>query len=104
VLTRHGMQPISFLDSENGGVTNACHVFGFGQDLNSNVVPTASNGLPLTLRHFLDGGAQVPQSSGVPRLSVPVIDGPPRLVLRHLDTTHFPAFDLSQTWNFDFLK
>ena len=84
-LTRHGMRPISFRDSENGGATDACHVFGFGQDLGLDVVPTASNGLPLTLRHFLDGGVQVPKLSGVPRSSVPVIDGPPRSVLRHLD-------------------
>jgi hypothetical protein len=29
VLTWHGMQAISFLDSENGGATDACHMFGF---------------------------------------------------------------------------
>ncbi len=30
LLKRHGMQPVSFLDSENGGATDACHVLGFG--------------------------------------------------------------------------
>ena len=29
-LTWHGMQPVSFLDLENGGATDACHVLGFG--------------------------------------------------------------------------
>lgn len=48
LLTRHGMQPVSFLDSENGGATDACHVLGFGQDLGSDGLPTASKGLLLS--------------------------------------------------------
>jgi hypothetical protein len=87
LLKRHGMQPVSFLDSGNGGATNACHVLGFGRDLGLDVLPTASKGLPLTLRHFLDGGAKgaFPKTSRVPRLSVSVVDVPPRSVLWHLD-------------------
>jgi hypothetical protein len=30
LLTRHGMQPVSFLDLENGGAADVCHVLGFG--------------------------------------------------------------------------
>ena len=88
LLTRHGMQPVSFLDSENGGATGACHVLGFGRDLGSDGLPPALTGLPLTLRHFLDGGAKgaFPQTSRVPRSSVSVVDDPPRSVLWHLDT------------------
>jgi hypothetical protein len=89
LLTRHGMQPVSFLDSENGGATDACHVLGFGRDLGSDGLATASKGLPLTLRHFLDGGAKgaFPKTSRVPRSSVSVVDDPPRsVVLWHLDT------------------
>jgi hypothetical protein len=82
------MQPVSFLDLENGGANEACHVLGFGQDLGSDGLPTAAKGLPLTLRHFLDRGAQGPfrKTSKVPRSSVPVVDDPPRSVLWHLDT------------------
>jgi hypothetical protein len=87
MLKRHGMQPVSFLDSENGGATDACHVLGFSQDLGLDVLPMVSKGLPLTLRHFLDGGAKGAflTTSRVPRLSVSVVDDPPRLVLWHLD-------------------
>jgi hypothetical protein len=86
-LTRHGMQPVSFLDLENGGVTNACHVLGFGRDLGLDSLPMASKGLPLTLHHFLDGGAKgaFPKTSRVPRSSVLVVDDPPRSVMWHLD-------------------
>jgi hypothetical protein len=88
LLTRHGMQPVSFLDSENGGATDACHVLGFRRDLGLDGLRTASKGLPLTIRHFLDGGAKgaFPQTSRVPRLSVSVVDDPPWSVLWHLDT------------------
>jgi len=83
LLKRHGMQPVSFLDSENGGATDACHVLGFGRDLGSDVLPMASKDLPLTLPHFLDGGAKgaFPKTSRVPRSSVSVVDNPPRSVL-----------------------
>ena len=48
----------------------------------------ASKDLPLTLPHFLDGGAKgaFPQTSRVPRSSVSEVDDPPRSVLWHLDT------------------
>ena len=88
LLARLGMQPVSLLDSDYGRATDACHVIGFGRDLASDGVPTVSKSLPLTLRHFLDGGAKgvFLRTSRVPRLTVPVIDDPPRSVLWHLDT------------------
>ena len=87
LLKRHGMQPVSFLDSDNGGATNACHVLGFERDLGLDVLPMASKGLPPTLHHFLDGGAKgaFPKTSRVPCSSVSVVDDPPWLVLWHLD-------------------
>ncbi len=70
LLTRHGLRPVSFLDAENGGATDACHVIGFGGDLCLDILPRSSKGLPLTLCHFLDGGAKglFPESSRVPLL------------------------------------
>ncbi len=87
LLKRHGMQPASFLDSENGGATDACHVLGLGRDLGSDVLPSASKGLPLILCHFLDRGVKgaFPKTSRVPCLSVSVINNPSRSVLWHLD-------------------
>jgi hypothetical protein len=87
LLDWHGLHPISFLDAENGGATDACHVIGFGGDLCLNILPTSLKGLPLTLCHFLNGGAKGSflESSRVPRLAVLVITDPPRSVLRHLD-------------------
>jgi hypothetical protein len=87
LIKRHGMHPVPFLDSENGEATNACHVLGFGGDLGLDVLPMALKGLPLTLRHFLDGGAKgaFPKTSRVPRLSVLVVNDRPRSVLWHLD-------------------
>ena len=88
LLKRHGMQPASFLDSENGGATDACHVLGFGQDLGSDVLPMASKGLPPTLCHFLDVGVKGAflKTSRVPCLSVSVVDDPSQSELWHLDT------------------
>jgi hypothetical protein len=87
LLNRHELRPVSFLDAENRRATDACHVIGFGGDLCLDILPTASKGLPLTLCHFLDGGAKgsFPESSRVPRLAVLVIVDPPRSALRHLD-------------------
>jgi len=59
LLKRHGMQHVSFLDLKNDGATDACHVLVFGRDLGSDVLPTASKGLPLSLCHFLDGVPRV---------------------------------------------
>jgi hypothetical protein len=87
LLNRHGLRPISFLDAENGGATNACHVIGFGGDLCSDILSTSSKGMPLTLRHFLDRGAKgsFPETSWVPRSAVLVIADPPWTVLWHFD-------------------
>jgi hypothetical protein len=87
LLKRHGMHPVSFLDAENGGATDACHVFGFGGDLCLDILPTSLKGLPLTLRHFLDRGAKgaFPKISRVPHSAVLKVPDPPRAVLWHLD-------------------
>ncbi len=87
VLVKHGLRPVVFPDSDNGGATDACHTIGFGVDLCSGILPSSSMGLPRTLRHFLDGGAtgSFPDSVRVVRSSVPVVINPPHKVLWHSD-------------------
>ena len=88
LLVTHGLRPVVFPDSDNGGATDAYHTIGFGADLCSSILPSSSMGLPRTLRHFLDGGAtgSFPDSVRVVRSSVPVVLDPPRKVLWHSDT------------------
>jgi hypothetical protein len=87
LLNWHGLCPISFLDAENRGPTNACHVIGFGGDLCLDILSMSLKGLPLTLHHFLDGATKCsfPETSQVPHLAVLVVADPPRTVLWHLD-------------------
>ena len=87
LLKRHGMQPVSFLDSENRGATDACYVLGFRGDLGSDILPMDLKGLPLTLCHFLYGGANgaFPKTSRVHHLSVSMVGNPTWSVLWHLD-------------------
>ena len=33
MLRSHGLRPVFFLDANNGGATDACHVFGFGHGI-----------------------------------------------------------------------
>jgi len=58
MLRHHGLRPVFFLDADNGRATDACHVFGFGHDLCSSILPASDRGLARTLRHFLDGGME----------------------------------------------
>ena len=77
---------MSFPNADNGGGMDACHVFGFGNDLGSTCLPGLTMGLRQTLCHFLDGGTRFfSQLARVPRLSIPDIAAPPRKVLWHLD-------------------
>jgi len=75
VLVKHGLWPVVFRDSDNGGATDAYHTIGFGTNLGSGILPSSSMGLPCTLRHFLDGGAtgSFPDSVRVVRSLVPVV-------------------------------
>ncbi len=81
------MRPASFPDANNGGVTDACHVLGFGRDLGSNLLPTLLGGLPCTLRHFLDGGTGsfFPDMARVAQFSILVVSKSPWKVLWHMD-------------------
>ena len=85
VLVKHGLWPVAFPDSDNGGATDACHMTGFGFNLRSGILPSSLMGLPCTLRHFLDGGAKgsFPDSSRVVRSSIPVVVDPLHKVLWH---------------------
>ena len=88
VLVKHGLWPVVFPDSDNGGATDSCHMIGFGADSCLGILPSSSMGLPRTFRHFLDGGAtgSFPDAVRVVRSSVPVVIDPPRKVLWHSDT------------------
>ena len=69
-------------DSAVGGVTNGRHLLGFGQNLGSCVTPTVDRGLPLVLRHFLNGGIEG-NFCFVSKSSLPPLDAPSRTVLLH---------------------
>jgi hypothetical protein len=45
LLRSLGLRLVFFLDSDNGGATDACHVFGFGHNLGSTVLPASDQGL-----------------------------------------------------------
>jgi hypothetical protein len=87
VLHWHGLTVVLFLDSIIGGAADAHYMFGFSEDLGSNVLPNLVMGLPRTLCHFMDGGTSgfFPPKSRVLRSTVPLLADPPRKVLRHLD-------------------
>jgi hypothetical protein len=87
VLSKHGLCPASFLDANNGGATDARHVLGFGRNLDSDILPTLSDGLPCTLCHFFDGSTAgfFPHMAWVARSSIPVVSKPPWKVLWHMN-------------------
>jgi hypothetical protein len=70
---------VSFPDADNGGAMDACHVFGFGDDLGLTCLPGLTMGLLQTLHHFLDGGTKgfFPELARVPRLSILDVTAPP---------------------------
>jgi hypothetical protein len=83
VLNWHDLRVVSFLDSNNGGATDACYMAGFGGDLVSDVLLSLMMGLPWTLRHFLGRGTVgfFPLEARVPRSSIPTSKAPPQKVL-----------------------
>ena len=83
LLRDMGLRLVSFLDNECGGATDAFHDFGFGCNIASPVLPQPEMGLPLCVRHFLDGGTDVSRSRRhyVPRESVRRVTAPARTVL-----------------------
>jgi hypothetical protein len=87
LLWRCSLHTAFFLDSDNGGATDACHLFGFGPGLCSDTIPTSLGRLPLELRHFLNGSTKgyIPPSTLVARSLVPALNNPPRQILWHLD-------------------
>jgi len=87
MLRSLGLRPVFFLDADNGGATDACHVFGFGHDLCSSILPASDYGLARTLRHFLDGGTEGRSlnSQTVLKSTIPELLDPPRKVLWHDD-------------------
>jgi hypothetical protein len=66
---------------------DAFHLFGFSPRLCLDTILTSLGGLPLALRHFLDGGTKgyIPPSALVAQSLVPALDNPPQWFLWHLD-------------------
>jgi len=87
LVRSHGLRSAFFLDSNNGGATDACHVFGFGHDLGLSILPVSDHGLARTVRHFLDGGMKgwFLDFQKVLKSTIPKSLSPPRIVLWHED-------------------
>ena len=115
LLRNMGLWVVSFLDNECGGATDAFHDFGFGCNIASSVLPQPEVGLPLCVRHFLDGGSEVSgvRRRYVPRDSVQRLEAPARSVLWDGNTlrpdgllpcynpnvvTYCPAYDSPLSW------
>ena len=82
LLASCGFRSMVVADSVVGGVTDGRHLLGFGHNLGSSVTPTIELGLPLVLRHFLDGGIEGNFHS-VLKASLPLLVSPSRRVLLH---------------------
>ena len=55
-LREQNLHIVSFEDHTCGGATDAIHDFGFGTEVSRIGLPQSAVGLPLCVRHFLDGG------------------------------------------------
>ena len=65
-----------------GGVTDACHLLGFGNDHSSPCIPVVEAGLHRTVRHILDGGVKGVFPT-VAKSSLPALITSPRALLWH---------------------
>ena len=83
LLQSMGLQMVDFVDNKCGGATDAVHWFGFGSGLGSRTIPRPEIGLPLCVRHFLDGGADLSlvRKHYVPRTTYQPEENPKRSVL-----------------------
>ena len=59
LLHNMGFQSVDFVDNKCGGATDAIHCFGFGSSLGSKIIPRPETGLPLCVRHIIDGGVDL---------------------------------------------
>jgi len=82
LLDSFEFQSMAVADSAVGGVTDGPHLLGFGHNLGSCVTPMVERGLPLVLRHFLDGGVEGDFRS-VSKSSLPPLDTASWTVLLH---------------------
>jgi hypothetical protein len=77
------LKVVIFADRDCGGATDAVHRFGFGRDIESSTLPSPELGLPLCVRHFLNGGTELSPNhsySFVPRASVKSVEDSQRKV------------------------
>ena len=61
-LKTHELQRSVFRDHLCGGATDATFIFGFGYGLGSQVVPSPTPNVPRAIRHYIEGGENVPRS------------------------------------------
>ena len=87
LLCSHGLRSMLFLVSDNGGATDACHVFRFGHNLCLRILPASDQGLARTLHHFLDGGTEgrFLGSQKVLKTTIPKLIVPSQKLLWHED-------------------
>jgi hypothetical protein len=57
LLREMSLRSVFFTDRDCGGAMDDVHYFGFGSDIESAILPRPEVGLPLCVRHYLDGGA-----------------------------------------------
>ena len=83
LLHNMGLKLVDFVDNKCGGATDAVHWFGFGSNLGSKIIPRPEPGLPLCVRHFIDGGVDlsVVRHQLVPLSVYQLVENPRRLVL-----------------------
>ena len=84
LLQAMNLRVVFFADRDCGGATDAVHRFGFGRDVDSPTLPSPEVGLPLCVKHFLDGGTDLladRTGSLVPRASVTTLEDSRRSVL-----------------------
>ena len=79
-LKKQDLQRSVFRDHLCGGATDARFLFGFGYGLGSTVVPSPTPNVPRALRHYIEGGENVPRAIvKVPISSLSSLpDDPPR--------------------------
>ena len=72
MLHKHELRSFKLRDSKYGGATDAEFLFGLGSAPGFGVLPFNDNTVERALRHFLDGGTDIPTNVPAVDLDVPV--------------------------------
>ena len=113
VLHKHELCSFTLRDFKCGGATDAVFLFGLGSGSGFGLLPSDNNTIERALRHFLDGGTDIPTNipevdldvpgniiwssdkTFIPVVDLPVLDRPPRRVIWASDKIG----GLSPIWN-----